>query len=107
MADAAADELKIEARDGGSQFTVRATPRARRNALEGVRNGALLVSVTAVPEDGAANAAIMALLAKSLRVPKSALELRRGMAARDKAFWLLLPPDALRERLNALDLCAK
>jgi uncharacterized protein YggU (UPF0235/DUF167 family) len=105
MADAA--DLKIEARDGGSLFTVRATPRARRNALEGVRNGALLVAVTAVPEDGAANAAITALLAKLLRVPKSAIELRRGLASRDKVFLLLLPPDALRERLAALDLCAK
>ena len=92
--------LQIEARDGGSQFPVRATPRGRRNAIEGIRAGALLISVTAVPEDGAANAAIIALLAKALKVGKSSVEIRRGQTSRDKTVWVALSPESLRERLD-------
>jgi uncharacterized protein YggU (UPF0235/DUF167 family) len=93
------NELDIEARDGGSQFSIRATPRGRRNALEGIRAGALLVSVTAAPEDGAANAAIIALIAKSLKLAKSAIGIRRGHTSRDKTMWLALTPEELRARL--------
>lgn len=97
----------IEERDGGAQFFVRATPRGRRNAIEGVRAGALLITVTAVPEDGAANTAIIALLAKALKLPKGAIEIRRGQTSRDKTVWLALEPHGLRERLAELQLASK
>jgi uncharacterized protein (TIGR00251 family) len=63
---------------------VRVQPRASREAIEGVRNGALLVRLTAPPAEGAANAALIKLLARCLRIPSSAVTIARGASARDK-----------------------
>ncbi|PWE33694.1 hypothetical protein DDZ14_03230 [Maritimibacter sp. 55A14] len=72
----------------GAPFAVRVTPKAARNALrwEPGPPPLLRVSVTVVPEDGKANAAVLKLLAKALGVPKSRLELLRGATSRDKLF---------------------
>lgn len=72
----------------GAEITVRVTPRAARNAVE-AEGGILRVKVTAVPEDGKANAAVIKLLAKALGLPKSRLALIRGETARDKVFRVL------------------
>lgn len=69
----------------GTEFTVRVTPKASRNAVV-AEDGAIRVYVTTVPEDGKANAAVVKLLAKALGVPKSRLELIRGATSRDKTF---------------------
>jgi uncharacterized protein YggU (UPF0235/DUF167 family) len=57
---------------------VRVKPRNRVNAIEGVRNGSLLISVIAAPEDGKANAALLQVLAFQLKLPKGALSVQRG-----------------------------
>jgi len=62
---------------------VRVQPRANRNEVT-VRDGRVLVRVTASPADGKANAAVCALLAKSLGVPKTAVKVERGAGSRDK-----------------------
>ena len=69
----------------GAEIAVRVTPRASRNAV--VMDGEMLrVTVTVVPEDGKANAAVIKLLAKALGVAKSRLVLIRGATSRDKVF---------------------
>ena len=69
----------------GMQIAVRVTPKAARNGL--IRYGdTLRASVTAAPENGKANSAVQALLAKAMGVAPSRLELRRGQTARDKLF---------------------
>ena len=69
----------------GTEIAVRVTPRAARNAV--LLDGDLIrVTVTVVPEDGKANAAVIKLLAKALGVAKSRLVLLRGASARDKTF---------------------
>lgn len=71
----------------GARIAVRVTPRAGRNAL--VLDGDLVrVSVTAVPEDGKANAAVVKLLAKSLGIARTRLTLLRGATGRDKLFQI-------------------
>ena len=50
----------------------------------GEHDGALKVSVTAPPVDGAANAAILKLVAKALGVPKSSIELVGGQRSKLK-----------------------
>ena len=65
-------------------FNIRVTPRASANELAGEREGVLLVRVTAPPVEGKANAAVVAVLAKALDVPRSAVRLERGAAARTK-----------------------
>ena len=67
------------------RLTVRATPKAGKNEIAGRRaDGALLVRVTAAPQDGKANAAVCALVAKALGVPKRAVLVVRGETSRDK-----------------------
>jgi uncharacterized protein (TIGR00251 family) len=61
------------------------TPRAARDAIEDVDGeGAIRVRVTAAPADGAANKAVLELLAKSLGLPKGAVTLRSGASSRHK-----------------------
>ncbi len=71
----------------GAEIAVRVTPKASRDRIV-VEDGAIRVYVTVVPEDGKANQAVVKLLSKALGVPKSALTLIRGAAARDKVFRL-------------------
>jgi uncharacterized protein (TIGR00251 family) len=69
----------------GTEIAVRVTPRAARNAVT-LDGETIRVTVTVVPEDGKANAAVIKLLAKALGVAKSRLVLVRGATSRDKLF---------------------
>jgi uncharacterized protein (TIGR00251 family) len=72
-------------RDGERvSFRVRVTPRASANAVGGERDGALLVRVTAPPVEGKANDAVVELLAEALDLPRGAVHVERGAAARTK-----------------------
>ncbi len=69
----------------GARITVRAIPNAARNKI--LRDGDdIRVYVTAVPEDGKANRAVVKLLAKALGIAKSDLNLIQGQTSRDKTF---------------------
>ena len=68
---------------------VRVQPKARANAVKGWHGEALRVSVTAAPEDGKANRAVIELLAETFDVAPSSIDLVRGAASRDK--WFRLP----------------
>ncbi len=63
---------------------IRAQPRAKRNAVEVGDGGRVVVRVTAPPEGGKANEAVIALLAKGLGIAKRSIELVRGHTARTK-----------------------
>jgi len=67
---------------------VRAQPRARATEVAGVRDGALVVRVSAPPVEGRANDAIRRAVAKAAGVPQSRVELVRGATARDKLLRL-------------------
>ena len=73
--------------DAEGRLALRATPGARSEGIE-IVGGRLLVKVRAKPQDGAANAAVMALLAQALAVATSRLRLLRGATARDKLVQL-------------------
>jgi uncharacterized protein len=71
--------------DGARAYVnVRVVPRAARTALTRDATGALRAHLTAAPVDGAANRALIALLAERLGVPKRMIELSRGERGRDK-----------------------
>ncbi len=74
--------------EAGTLLQVRVTPKAAADRLV-VEEGNYRIYVTAVPEDGKANKAVIALLAKHLGIAKSKLELVRGETARDKVFRIL------------------
>lgn len=85
----------------GAVLTVRAQPGAGRDAILGERAGALRVAVSAAPERGKANGAIVELLADSLGCRRSQVVLLAGGTSRDKRFLLEeLTPDDVRTRLG-------
>jgi uncharacterized protein len=80
---------------------VRLTPKASRNRIEGVvadadGGGALKVSVTAPPEDGKANAALIALLAKSWKLAKRDFTITAGATDRRKLLFIEADPEQIR-----------
>jgi uncharacterized protein YggU (UPF0235/DUF167 family) len=72
----------------GGELTVKVTPNAGENSIgmpgENRSGGILLVRVTATPENGKANAAVLKLLSRALRLPKTSLAIVRGGNARTK-----------------------
>ena len=80
---------------------VRVQPKAGRERVEVVDNWRpprLKVYVSAVPADGKANAAVVALLADKLGVAKGAVEIVRGHRSRDKTIEIkgITPEQAVR-----------
>lgn len=66
------------------RFAVRVQPRSSRNAVEGEHGDALKVRLTAPPVDGAANEALVALLADELEVGRRAIRIVAGENSRNK-----------------------
>lgn len=58
--------------------------RASRNEILRFRGDVLQVKVTAVPESGKANAAVLNLMAGAAKVPKTSIRLVRGYTSREK-----------------------
>jgi len=85
----------------GVLLPVRVKPRAHKNGLDGQREGALVVAVTAAPVEGSANAAVLEALSGVLHCPKSVLEIVRGHKSRDKIVRVALGRDELLRRLMA------
>ena len=66
------------------RFAVRLTPRAGTDRIDGVTDGMIRARVAAPAVDGAANAALLRLLATELGVPRSDVQLVSGATARRK-----------------------
>ena len=86
---------------------LRVTPNAGADRIDGTElrddgSAVLRVRVRAVPDKGKANAAAIALLAKALGVPKSAVTLASGDTARFKTIEIEGDPSALMPRIEAL-----
>ena len=87
----------------GSSLPVRAQPGAKRNEVAGVRDGMLLVRVTQAPEKGKANKAIALVIAKSLGLRRSQVELLSGETSRQKRFLIReMTPEELHAKLLSI-----
>lgn len=91
----------------GLVLQVRVTPNASADRIEGVEtrddgNVVLRVRVRAVPDKGKANAAVVALLAKALGIPKSDIALTSGETSRFKTLRQSGDPAALAAAIDAL-----
>jgi uncharacterized protein len=76
--------LELEVRADAVRFRVRVKPRASKSRIVGIRDGVLEVAIAAPPVDGAANSALIYLLAGALELRKSAIEIVSGQASRSK-----------------------
>lgn len=65
-------------------ISVHVLPRARRNALEQVAADAYRIHTTSAPSDGAANDAVIKMLAKHFGIAKGRITIIRGNTSRDK-----------------------
>jgi len=76
--------INYSVKDGSFTFLVYVVPRASRSEIVGEHNGALRVRLAAPPVDGAANRELISLLAKSLSVSRSQVEIKSGHASKLK-----------------------
>jgi len=88
-------------------LAIRLTPNGGRDALDGVEMTAdgqahLKARVTAVPEKGKANKALVALLSKALKVPKSAVSVVSGETSRQKILRIDADPEDSKSKIEAL-----
>jgi uncharacterized protein (TIGR00251 family) len=94
------ETIALRADGDGTVIAVRAVPRARRDTLAGVRAGSLRVTVTAPPEGGRANRAIVETIARALGIPRSRVRLVRGERSRAKSVRVEGETvDSVRERI--------
>ena len=87
------------------RLLVKVTPKASADRIQGwaedeAGQRLLKISVTAVPEDGKANKAVIALLAKRLKLPKSAIEIASGATDRRKTLLIDGDPDLLAQLID-------
>jgi uncharacterized protein (TIGR00251 family) len=83
-------------------FRVRVVPRASRNKVGGIHDGAVRIRLTAPPVEGAANEALIAFLSSVLRVAKRDIELVSGQSSRNKVVSVLgLSAEEVEARLRS------
>jgi len=85
---------------------IRLTPKAATAGIAGIMTEAdgaacIKVSVTAVPENGKANVALIKLLARQWKTPKSHISIIRGLTGRRKTVLVSGDPKQLSMRLQA------
>ncbi len=68
----------------GATLAVRIHPGARKNAVTGIHDNALKISLTTPPIDGRANQALIDFLSDRLRLPKARIALLSGQTSRSK-----------------------
>ena len=90
----------------GVLVAVKLTPKAAQDRIQQVATAAdgsavLKLAVTAAPERGKANEALVKLLAKTWKLPKTSIVLVHGAGDRRKTLHLAGEPQALMARLEA------
>lgn len=88
----------ISEKDGSIFIDVKVIPRSSKNKIE-FDGESLRIKITAPPVDGKANKAIVALLAKTLSVAKSAIVIVRGETGKNKLIRI--------DGISTIDLIAK
>jgi uncharacterized protein len=76
--------LDIREHSDGVSFPVIVHPRAKKNAILGIHDGALKIAIAAPPLEGAANEACRKFLSKTLGISKSDIEIVKGRSSHRK-----------------------
>ena len=70
--------------DKKATIEIHLQPGAKRNEIVGLKEGVLYAKVAALPQKGQANRALLELMAQTLGIPKSAVDIIRGQSSRSK-----------------------
>jgi uncharacterized protein len=80
--------IQIGEHKDGLILPVRAQPNARKTGFIGEQAGSLKVGVTAPPEDGKANKALLEILRELLDLKRSQIAILSGLTSREKKFLI-------------------
>lgn len=88
-----------------TELTIKVTPKASSNRLGEIfkmedGKSVLKIYITQVPEQGKANEAVIDLLAKCWRLPKSILSIKQGTKSRYKILSIAMPKETLMTHLK-------
>ena len=93
--------LDIVTTNSGIILSVRTQPGSSKNRIIGEYGGRLKLAVTAAPEKGKANKAIIELLADTLHINESSIHIISGESSRDKRLMIEgLTPEDIKSLLN-------
>lgn len=89
--------IDVQAGEESVRFNVRVQPRASHSEIAGEYNGTIKIRLSAPPVDGAANEALVELLAKRLGVAKRNVRIVGGLSSRNKTVEIMgVEADAIR-----------
>ncbi|MBI2679230.1 MAG: YggU family protein [Candidatus Koribacter versatilis] len=95
--------ILIKATAGGVSLRVKVRPRAKRDAITGIHDEALKLSLTAPPIEGRANDAVIDFFAQLLRLPRSSITIAAGHTSRNKVVRISgISASTLEQRLVEL-----
>lgn len=97
------DPLTLNMCPAGLLLPVKVLPGSKSNSFRGIHDGRLKVSVTAAPEKGKANKAVLQFLARKFHLAKNQLEVQSGLTDPNKTILIqgITEPE-LRELLESL-----
>jgi uncharacterized protein (TIGR00251 family) len=95
------NELRVDVRGAVVRVAVHIQPRASRSEIVGVHGAALKVRLQAPPVDGAANEALVTLLAEQLGVPQRSVRVVAGATSRAKTVEIVGSTEAAVRALAA------
>ena len=93
--------LDIVTTNSGIILSIRTQPGSSKNRIIGEYGGRLKLAVTAAPEKGRANKAVIELLADTLHISESSIHIISGESSRDKRLMIEgLTPEDIKSLLN-------
>jgi uncharacterized protein (TIGR00251 family) len=94
-------DLLLRRTPDGLAVRLHVQPRAKKNEISGVHNGALKIRVTAPPVDDAANRTVIEYLAERLGIPRSRLSILSGARSRNKSLHIRgMSPENFHKQLG-------
>lgn len=83
-------------KDGCAFVNVKVTTKASKNAITGIRNGELMISVTSAPENDKANSAVIKILSDELHIAKSKIQIMSGNKNRNKVICIEIDEERIK-----------
>lgn len=92
-------------KENQTKLDIRVYPGSGKNEIKGFNNGVLDVRITAHPEKGKANEALIKYLSDILGIAKSSIEIHRGTTSRRKSIVIKgLNEEAIKKSLTGLKI---